>query len=202
MDDLNQVIAKNLITMRKIQGLTQQEFAKIFNYSDKTISKWELGYAIPGVETLKQIADYYGVTVDYFLVSHEDYSTTKIKLLSRQSRRVLILCLFDLFFLLVSVVIYVALATSSNQIYYWPAFIWAVAACFLFDALASNGWWKHTYLPHIFVSLTIWSGLLAFYFNFMWFNVDYNFWYIFFIGLPVQFGSLIILTLTRSSTRD
>lgn len=202
MEELSHIIAKNLVTMRKIQGLTQQDFAKLLNYSDKTISKWELGYATPSVETLKQIADYYGVTVDYFLVSHEEYVDSKIKILSRQTRHILIVCLFDLFFLLVCAVIFVALITSSKQINYWPVFIWGIATCALFNSFATNAWWKYTKLPYIFVSLTIWSALLAFYFNFIWSDVHYNFWYIFFIGLPVQLGSIIILTLTKSSTRD
>ena len=98
MEDYSKIVAKNIIALRKTQDLTQQDFAKIINYSDKTISKWELGYAIPSVETLKQIADYFGVTVDYFLEEHEEVKDNSLPLIDRKIRRILIIALFDLFF--------------------------------------------------------------------------------------------------------
>jgi len=48
-------------------GLTQQELAEMFHYSDKAVSKWERGESIPDVGVLKQIADRFGVTVDSLL---------------------------------------------------------------------------------------------------------------------------------------
>lgn len=202
MEDYNDIIAENLIKLRKAQGLTQQDFAKVFNYSDKTISKWELGYSSPNIGTLKQIADYYGVTVDYFLISHQEVIDTNRRIISRRTRRLLLMSLFDLFFLLVCATIYAALATSTEQINYWPVFLWGIAALSLFNALCCNAWWKHTWSPYVFASLTIWSTLLAFYMNFIWADVHYNFWYLFFIGLPVQLAAIIILTLSHSSTID
>ena len=38
---LEQIIAENLVYYRKESGLTQLEIAEKFNYSDKSISKWE-----------------------------------------------------------------------------------------------------------------------------------------------------------------
>lgn len=202
MEDYNDIIASNLTKLRKAQGLTQQDFAKIFNYSDKTISKWELGYSSPNIGTLKQIADYYGVTVDYFLISHEEVIDTNRKFISRNSRRILLMCLFDLFFLLVCATIFAALATSKAQVVYWPVFIWGITVIGIFNSFCSNAWWSRTWLPYFFTSLAIWSALLAFYMTFIWSDVHYNFWYLFFVGLPVQLGTIIILTLTHSSTRD
>ena len=43
MNDLKQIIANNITTLRKAKNLTQLEFAKELNYSDKAISKWERG---------------------------------------------------------------------------------------------------------------------------------------------------------------
>lgn len=202
MEDYNYIIASNLIKLRKAQGLTQQDFAKIFNYSDKTISKWELGHSSPNIGTLKEIANYYGVTVDYFLISHDDVIDTKARIISRTTRRILLMSLFDIFFLLVCATIYVAISTSDHTVNYWPVFVWGIFLVGLFNSFCTNAWWKHTWLPYFFTSLSIWSALLAFYLTFWWQNPNYNFWYLFFVGLPVQLADIIILTLTHSSTVD
>ena len=41
MEELKDVIARNLVVYRKNAGLTQQEIADKINYSDKAVSKWE-----------------------------------------------------------------------------------------------------------------------------------------------------------------
>ena len=201
MEDYSKIVAKNIIALRKTQNLTQQEFAKKLNYSDKTISKWELGYAIPSVETLKQIADYFGVTVDYFLVEHDDPTVKQIPIMDRTIRRILIMVLFDLFFLLVATTIFAALATVEGRTIYWPVFLWAVSICFLFNSICMNNWWKHTLWPYLFVSLTIWSMLVSLYITIIYADMHYNFWYLFFVGLPVQLASIIILSLSHSTTK-
>ncbi|MCR5333190.1 MAG: helix-turn-helix domain-containing protein, partial [Bacilli bacterium] len=47
MKALSEIVAENLAALRKKVGLTQQELADRLAYSDKTVSKWELGRAIP-----------------------------------------------------------------------------------------------------------------------------------------------------------
>ena len=67
MEDIKQIIAKNIASLRTDSKLTQLELAEKLNYSDKAISKWERGESIPDVITLKAVADLFGVTVDYLL---------------------------------------------------------------------------------------------------------------------------------------
>ena len=202
MEDYSQIVAKNLIALRKSRDLTQQDFAKILNYSDKTISKWELGYAIPNVETLKQIADYYEVTVDYFLTPHEEVENNSMPLMDKKIRRILIMVLFDLFFLLAGATVFAAIATvHDHPMIYWPIFLWAISLCLLFNSIFSNQWWKHTLLPYIFVSGTIWMILVSLYITVIYADVSYNFWYLFFMGLPIQFAAIIILSLSHSTTK-
>ena len=64
-----ELLAKNLVFYRKASGLTQLELAEKFNYSDKSISKWERGEGFPDVFVLKSLADFYGITVDDFYQS-------------------------------------------------------------------------------------------------------------------------------------
>lgn len=48
MDDFRAVVAGNLIRLRLAAGLTQAELGEKLNYSDKSVSKWERGEAVPG----------------------------------------------------------------------------------------------------------------------------------------------------------
>ena len=61
MEELREIIAKNISDLRKKSGLTQIELAEKLNYSDKAVSKWERGDSVPDVGVLKQIADLFGV---------------------------------------------------------------------------------------------------------------------------------------------
>ena len=67
LSELKLVTAGNLIKLRTGRGLTQAELGAMLNYSDKTISKWERGEAIPDAYVLTQIAEIFGVTVDALL---------------------------------------------------------------------------------------------------------------------------------------
>mgnify|MGYP002516340006 FL=1 len=71
LDELKLVSASNIIKLRTGAGLTQAELGPRLNYSDKTISKWERGEAIPDAYVLTQLAEMFGVTVDYLLSSHD-----------------------------------------------------------------------------------------------------------------------------------
>lgn len=64
MNDLKDTIAKNLIELRTHAHLTQLQLAEMLNYSDKAVSKWERGEAIPDIRVLIKIAEIYGVTLD------------------------------------------------------------------------------------------------------------------------------------------
>ena len=64
-----ELLAKNLAYYRKASGLTQLELADKFNYSDKSVSKWERGEGFPDIFVLKSLADFYGITVDDFYQS-------------------------------------------------------------------------------------------------------------------------------------
>ena len=67
LSELKLVTASNIIKLRTGRGLTQAELGAMLNYSDKTISKWERGEAIPDAYVLTQLAEIFGVTVDSLL---------------------------------------------------------------------------------------------------------------------------------------
>lgn len=56
--------------LRKQKNLTQGDIAKFLNVAISTYRGYENKTSEPTIDTLKKIADYYGVTVDY-LIEHE-----------------------------------------------------------------------------------------------------------------------------------
>lgn len=71
LSELKLISASNIIRLRTQAGLTQAELGEKLNYSDKTISKWERGEAIPDAYVLTKMAEIFGVTVDYLLSTHD-----------------------------------------------------------------------------------------------------------------------------------
>ena len=74
LSELKLISASNLIKLRTGAGMTQAELGAALNYSDKTISKWERGEAIPDAYVLKQLSEMFGVTVDDLLSSHDKWN--------------------------------------------------------------------------------------------------------------------------------
>lgn len=73
LSELKLISASNIIRLRTEAHMTQAELGAKLNYSDKTISKWERGEAIPDAYVLTQIAALFDVSVDYLLSSHDKW---------------------------------------------------------------------------------------------------------------------------------
>lgn len=73
LNELKLISASNIISLRTAAGMTQAELGAKLNYSDKSVSKWERGEAIPDAFVLTQMAELFGVTVDYLLSSHDGW---------------------------------------------------------------------------------------------------------------------------------
>lgn len=70
MEDLKDVVAKNLTELRQRAHFTQLELAEKINYTDKAVSKWERGEALPDLRVLVKIAEIYNVTIDDLVTPH------------------------------------------------------------------------------------------------------------------------------------
>ncbi len=77
LSDLKLISASNLINLRTAHGMTQAELGAKLNYSDKTISKWERGEAIPDAYVLVQLAELFGVTVNDLLSADNRWEPPK-----------------------------------------------------------------------------------------------------------------------------
>lgn len=66
------MLSEKIRELRRKNGLSQEELADKLNVSRQAVSKWETGAAVPTTETLVELADYFGASLDYLL--RDDYS--------------------------------------------------------------------------------------------------------------------------------
>lgn len=64
-------LAEKITELRKKKGISQEELAEILNVSRQTISRWEVGTALPDAVNLVQLSKVFDVSTDYLL--HDEY---------------------------------------------------------------------------------------------------------------------------------
>ena len=180
--ELKQIIAKNISNLRRLHGITQAGLAERLNYTDKAVSKWERGESIPDVVILKQIADMFGVTVDYLL--SETHSSREDR--SRVANHLTIALISCALVYAIATIIYFVLRLTIGWQGLWSVFVCAAPICFIL-LLIFNSIWGRVRLNFIIITLLLWSALLT----------VFVFWqnpFIFVLGLPAQ---VIIVLWTR-----
>ena len=183
MEGDRKVIAKNIILCRKSANLTQAELAEKLNYSDKAVSKWERGEAIPDVFVLKQIADLFNVTVDYMLKDHiENNIVLPEKKVDLKRRRNLIVTLSSSLVWLIATIVFAVLLMLPFKIEKaWLAFIWALPATGIIHIVFSCLWYSNL-RRGITISLFIWLSFVA-----ICLTVPYpKIWLLLLIAIPMQ----------------
>ena len=83
---------EKLQELRKKKGLTQEELAKSLFVSRTAISKWESGKGYPSIDSIKDIAKFFDVTIDQLL------SSNQLLLVAENDTRQTKKCFFDLIF--------------------------------------------------------------------------------------------------------
>lgn len=68
----NYKFGNTLCSLREAHNLTQKELAEILDVSDKAVSKWENGQAIPRMDTLEKIAEALETTVEELIIISKD----------------------------------------------------------------------------------------------------------------------------------
>ena len=205
VEDLKPIIAKNIIDLRRAADITQAQLAEKLNYSDKAVSKWERGESIPGVTTLKEIADLFGVTVDYLIsAEHETENQIKREFSERQRRNHLIITLLSTTIVwLVATIIYViiSLSTEFRLSKAWLVFVFAVpVSCVI--TLVFNSIWGKKKRNFLIISLLLWTALISFCLVLFLSLQKAYFWLVLAIGIPSQIMILLSSGLKFRRNRD
>ncbi len=181
MEEIKQIIAKNISNLRIDGKMTQLELAEKLNYSDKAVSKWERGESIPDVITLKIIADIFGVTVDYLLEEHDSDEKPPVTKHTRNNH---------VFITLVSVAAVWLLGTCAYsfgwifETYLWMAFVACVPISAIVLLVFNSIWGRRIWNMYI-ISGLVWSILLTVFLGVSVYTEN-NIWIIFIIGIPSQ----------------
>lgn len=182
MDELNQIIANNLIHFRKTAGLTQSELAEKLCYSDKSVSKWERGDSIPDIIVLKKIADLYNITLDTLVSPNakKQKSLRAILPFLRQKHVLISIMSIGLVWLLATVAFVCLGMIFPSSTSLWKIFIIALPISFIVAVVFSFIWGKGLSRA-ISVSGLVWSLALMFY---LLIDIMKR-WLIFIIPVPV-----------------
>ena len=164
----------NLVSLRKLHDLSQEELADRLQVSRQTLSKYETGESLPDIERCKQLAEIFGVSVDELIyppkpqpeLSVEPESDAKsadstygrfrwkhffITLLSVAGVWLvafLLICLFQY------------LAPSVADLWDGRVLCYALAGSFVVFLIFASLWWERAW---IFIAITgiIWAGALS-----------------------------------------
>ena len=126
LSELKLIFASNLIRLRTQAGMKQAELGAQLNYSDKSVSKWERGEAIPDAWVLTRLSEIFGVTVDYLLSSHDKWVPPEQEEEAPQYSRGMIFAVAILSVWTMALTVFVVLWWAG--IIWWPVFAVALTA--------------------------------------------------------------------------
>lgn len=72
------MLADNLILLRTLKGLTQEQIAEVIGISRQSYAKWEQGETVPDIEKCDRLAEFYGISIDALVHQNNQVGTTQI----------------------------------------------------------------------------------------------------------------------------
>lgn len=190
--EIRKNVADNIAAKRNSAGLTQAQLAEKLNYTDKAISKWERAESVPDIAVLKQIADMFGVTVDWLISEHagevehidREHEVQKVK--KHNELQISLLSVVAVWFLAtVAFVVMLALEVAHP----WIPFLWAVPLSAV-DLLVFNAIWGKYKWNFFFISLIIWTIPAALYITLALELNNWGLWVIFLFAIPLQVATV------------
>ncbi len=198
MNNIKETVSGNILALRQAAGMTQAELAEKLNYTDKAVSKWEHGEALPDIGTLAEICRLFGITMDSLVFSpisdidikNEEDAAAKREYSEKQRLRTRIVITLMSFFLVwfVAVLVFILLQFFEHDGKAWMSFIYAVPVSMIVLLVLVSVWFGRT-VRFISITALVWS-LLATVFISMLVFAGFNFWFVFLLGIP---GQIIII---------
>lgn len=184
LNELKLITASNIIRLRQNSGLTQAELGAKLNYSDKSISKWERGEAIPDAFVLLQMAEIFGVNVDYMLSSHDKWEPPAEEETAAEEQTVtvysinLLVAVTMLGVFTMALTVFVILGLFN--IIWWPVFVVALPVALLTLVVLLGVFHRTRYLQYAISGFVV-SLFLMLYVLML---PTGNHWQIFLISIP------------------
>ena len=196
-----ELLAKNLAYYRKASGLTQLELAEKFNYSDKSVSKWERGEGFPDVFVLKSLADFYGISVDDFYLEEKKQIVSQNHSLTKQIYIKLLSVGIGWTVTLIAFFLLNTLLPSDAKFQTWLNFIYGG----LITGIILLVWdfiYHHRLLRVIDTSIVIWMGALTLYLTILVIlGPKHNYPLIFVVGVPLEILEIIWFLFRRNKKK-
>jgi transcriptional regulator with XRE-family HTH domain len=199
MKDLAPIVGHNLAELRKAKNMTQEDLAQRFNYTDKSISKWERGETLPDLGTLLELADFFGVTLDY--LTHEQ-SPDSLEAKGRKNQasqitnKIITASLAVVFVWTLATVIFVGFLIVpdwQNMPWRpWMAFVWAVPLSFLVLIAFNRQWGLRGWGAPLKIAF-VWSFALSVYLEigFDYAGKGWSYWFVLLAAVPLTIFFLL-----------
>lgn len=189
MEDVKAVVAKNITELRLMNNMTQMELAEKLNYSDKTISKWERAESSPDISVLVQIADLFGVSLDYMVSDEniEERVSENRQIETKYNRRAIAYLSEGLVWFIAIFAFIITSLITERATFQWLYFVYALPIV-LIVKLVFNSVWFNPRRNYFIISALMWSLLATVHITFLYFKINVALIYI--LGLT---GELIII---------
>lgn len=173
MDGIKNIVAKNITELRLLNNMTQLELAQKLNYSDKTVSKWERGESTPDISVLVEIANIFGVSLDYLVRSENiDETINENKQKQTKYNRKVISYISQSIAWIIAIFAFIITSLITNEAtFQWLYFVYALPIV-LIVRLIFNSIWFNPRNNYVIISALIWSILAAIHFTFLYFKIN------------------------------
>lgn len=185
-DELKTLISHNLVYYRKAFDLTQIQMAEKLSYSDKSVSKWERGEALPDIFVMTKIATLFGVSLNDLISSK---SPKKVGKYTRNRYLIALMSAVGVWAIATAVFVFLGILAPDLE-KTWLAYIYAIPASFLVLTVFFRIW-HHRLMVFIFSSITLWTLALSIFLSFE----NPRIWLFFIAGIPLQIMLILWLVL-------
>ena len=185
MEDTKSIVAKNISELRLLNNMTQIELGERLNYSDKTISKWERGESSPDISVLVEIADLFGVSLDYLVRAENLDRTVKENKISqtRYNRKVIAYISESIVWFAVILAFVLTSLITSEATFQWLYFVYALPVALIIK-LVFNSIWFNPRNNYFIISALVWLILAAIHITFLYFKINVAIIYL--LGIVAQ----------------
>ncbi len=179
MENVKNTVARNIAELRLLNNMTQAELGEKLNYSDKTISKWERGESSPDISVLVEIADIFGVSLDYLVRSETiDKDLIESRKAQKNYNRVAIASVSQGAVMFVALFAFILTSLISDKVsFQWLYFVYALPVIVILQ-LIFNSIWFNPRRNYLIVSFLMWSVLMAIHLSFWHFGLNISLIYL------------------------